>query len=315
MIEAAFHIGDTPITGQLVLAPMSGYNDQPFRRLCREMGAALTYTGLLSAAGIVHGSHRTDRMLRFEGDVPPLVCQIFGRHEDEIVAAARRVAERGKIVALDFNLGCAKPKITSGGSGAAWLRDPASIGRLFSRLTRVLDIPVTGKIRLGWDAASRNHLDVARVLEDNGAALVAVHGRTAEQAYHGAADWDAIAEVKHALTIPVLASGDVKTPADIDRILDHTGCDGVMIGRAAIGHPWIFQRRAEADVPLAERVLVMQRHLRDMIAFHGAYHGARRFRKHLCKYLGNAGLNRSQRRALLLCNDAHELQRGIAGLV
>lgn len=303
----AFHLGSTPISGRLILAPLSGYTDQPFRNLCREMGAALTYTGLLSASGIIYGSKRTDSMLRFADDLPPLVCQIFGSDEDLIVEAARRVVDLGGIAALDFNMGCAEPKVADGGSGAAWLRDPARIGRLFARLTRALPLPVTGKIRLGWDDASRNYLEVARVLEDNGAALVAVHGRTAEQAYRGAADWDAIAEVKRALSIPVLASGDVKTPADIDRLLAHTGCDGVLIGRAAIGHPWIFQRRAEAEVPLAERLAVMRRHLCAMLAFDGEYHGVQRFRKHLCQYFTGAGVSRKLRRALLLSNDAHEL--------
>ncbi len=299
----AFFIRDLPIHGNLILAPLSGYNDQPFRRLCREFGAALVYTGLLSASAILYGSQRSDEMLRFHPDEHPLACQLFGSAEDVLETAARSVETLG-IDVLDFNIGCAEPKIVKGGYGAALLKNPATIGRIMTRLVRAVRVPVTGKIRLGWDAASRNYREVARILEDSGAAMIAVHGRTAEQGYLGVADWDAIAEVKHVVRVPVLANGDVKCAADIDRIQAHTGCDGVMIGRAAIGNPWIFQRRDLPDIPLAERVPVIIRHLRWMLEFHGVEQGIMRLRKHLRRYLTSTDITRQQRREFLECDDA-----------
>ncbi len=297
-----FFIRDLPIHGPLILAPLSGYNDQPFRRLCLEFGAALVYTGLLSASAILYGSQRSDEMLRFHADEHPLACQLFGNDEAILEKAARAVEALG-IDVLDFNMGCAEPKIVKGGHGAALLKNPAQIGRIMERLVRTVRVPVTGKIRLGWDAGSRNYLEVARILEDSGAAMIAVHGRTAEQQYTGLADWDAIAEVEQAVRIPVIASGDVKCTADIPRIQAHTGCDGVMIGRAAIGNPWIFQRRDLPDVLWEERKPVIMEHLRRMVDFHGEVQGHRRFRKHLRRYLTNTDVSRQQRRAFLRCED------------
>ncbi|MBN2391922.1 MAG: tRNA dihydrouridine synthase DusB [Anaerolineae bacterium] len=297
-----FFIRDVPIHGSLILAPLSGYNDQPFRRLCLEFGASLVYTGLLSASAILYGSQRSEEMLRFHPDEHPLACQLFGS-DVAILEKAARTVEALNIDVLDFNMGYAEPKIIKGGHGAALLKDPARIGRIMTRLVNTVRVPVTGKIRLGWDAGSRNYLEVAHTLEDSGAAMIAVHGRTADQQYTGLADWDAVAEIKQAVHIPVLASGDVKCAADIPRIQAHTGCDGVMIGRAAIGNPWIFQRRDLPDVPPAERVPIILEHLRRMVDFHGEVQGHRRFRKHLRRYLTSTNMRRQQRRAFLHCED------------
>ncbi len=314
MPDPHFYIRDLPIDGSLVLAPMSGYNDQPFRLLCREFGAALIYTGLLASKAMVQNSQRTFDLMRFHPDEQPVVGQIFGSEIAALEVSARMVEEAG-FAAVDVNLGCADPKITKSGSGAALLKDPAAIGRIFARLSSVLSIPLTGKIRLGWDDESRNYLDVARALEENGAALIAVHGRTAEQGYHGVADWDAIAAVKQAAHIPVLASGDVTCVTDIARIQLHTGCDAVMIGRASIGNPWIFRWRERASVLLSERMPVMVRHLQAMVEFHGEYHGVCRFRKHLRGYLRDSGVPRLQRQKLLACNHFEPLLALIQSLV
>ncbi|MBN2001799.1 MAG: tRNA dihydrouridine synthase DusB [Anaerolineae bacterium] len=313
MLKPHFYIRDVPIDGSLVLAPMSGYNDQPFRRLCRKFGAALIYTGLLASKAMVQNSPRTLDMMRFHPDEQPLVGQIFGSEIESLETAARMVETAG-FAAVDVNLGCADPKITKSGSGAALLRNPVAIGRIFARLSAVLSIPLTGKIRLGWDTESRNYLEVARALEENGAALIAVHGRTAEQGYRGVADWDAIATVKQAAHIPVLASGDVTCVADIARIQVHTGCDAVMIGRASIGHPWIFQWRERAEIPLAERVPVILEHLQAMVEFHGEHHGMCRFRKHLRGYLRDSGVPRVHRQKLLACNHYESLLASVRSL-
>jgi len=309
-----FSIGDLPIYGELVLAPLSGFNDQPFRRLCQAFGAALTYTGLLAAKAILHGSYqygnrRTDEMLRLHPEEHPLVCQLFGSDAEVLEAAAQKILPLNMDV-IDVNMGCAKYKVIKGGAGSALLREPAKMGRIMRLLNQTLPLPVTAKIRLGWDEEDKRnclYLDLARVLEDNGAAMVAVHGRTAKQGYLGTADWDAIAAIKQTLHVPVLASGDVKCVADIQRIKEHTGCDAVMIGRAAIGNPWIFQRRDRDDVPWAERLPVVLQHLENMLTFHGPTHGVHRFRKHLHGYLRRSGLPRWYRSQMLVCNDADAL--------
>jgi tRNA-dihydrouridine synthase B len=312
----AFYAGDVAIRGRVVLAPMSGYNDQPFRRLCRRFGASLVYTGLLSSPAIVHGpgrwgARRTAEMLRLHPEESPLVVQLFGGMEAVLVEAARRI-EPLAMDLLDINLGCAKPKVTGSGAGAALMRDPDEVGRIFAGLSAALHTPVSGKIRLGWDDNSLTYLEVAQAMEDNGAVLIAVHGRMAEQAYTGSANWDAIAEVKRTVQVPVLASGDVKRVADISRILEATGCEGVMIGRAAIGNPWIFAGRDRDAVPWVERLPVVLEHLAMMLDFHGDYHGVHRFQKHLRAYLQSSGISRQVRARITRCLDAAQLQEMLA---
>ena len=276
----------------------------------------MVYTGLLSASAILYSSRRSQEMLRFHPDERPLACQLFGSDADLLEAAARAVEPLG-IDVLDLNMGCAEPKIVKGGHGVALMKDPVKIGRIFTRLVNAVQVPVTGKIRLGWDADSRNYLEIVRILEESGATMIAVHGRTADQGYAGIADWDAIAEIKQAVRVPVLASGDVKCAADIARIKAHTGCDAVLIGREAIGNPWIFRQRDLPDVPLAERAPVMIRHLRWMVEFHGEYHGIQRLRKHLRRYLSSTPLDRRDRRKFLQCDSEEalvELLESVAGV-
>jgi tRNA-dihydrouridine synthase B len=310
--SVAFYAGHVAVHGRVALAPMSGYNDQPFRRLCRRFGASLVYTGLLSSSAIVYGpepwgAKRTAEMLRLHPEEAPLAIQLFGSDEAIIVEAARRIQPLNAAL-LDLNAGCAKPKVTSSGAGAALMRDPARVGRIFAGLSRALQTPVSGKIRLGWDAESRNYLEVAQAMADNGAVLVAVHGRTADEAFRGSADWAAIARVKRHLTIPVLASGDVKRVADIERILDATGCDGVMIGRAAIGNPWIFAGRDRDTIPWDERLPLILEHLPMMLDFHGDYQGVQRFRKHLRAYLQSSRIPRQMRVRMTQCHDPDRLK-------
>ncbi len=199
------------------------------------------------------------------------------------MACAQKIERLGPGI-IDLNMGCSVSGVSGRGAGAGLLREPQKIGRIFNRMSKAVRVPVTGKIRLGWDAKSRNYIEVARILEDNGASLIAVHGRTKEQAYKGTADWDAIAEVKQAVKIPVIGNGDVKTVADIARIKAHTGCDGVMIGRAAIGNPWIFQRKDRSQVTVEDVIALLKRHLRAMIEYYGD-HGLILFRKHAVKYM------------------------------
>lgn len=213
-----------------------------------------------------------------------MTIQIYGHDPDRLAQAAARVEELQPDI-VDLNMGCYVKDIAERGAGSGMLRFPERIAQYFSRVSRELRVPVTGKIRLGWDDETRNYLTTAKILEDNGASLVAVHARTKAQAYHGNADWDAIAEIKQTVKIPVIGNGDVKTVADISRMKNYTGCDGVMIGRGAIGNPWIFSRRDRDEVSLQERVELLRRHLALNLEFYGERGGLILFRKHAARYI------------------------------
>ena len=302
-LQPAFFVRDVPVYGDLILSPMAGYSDMPYRLICREHGSAMSYTEFVPAEAVLHGNHKTLRMLRFDPGERPVVFQFFGSDEAALEAAARRLEALGADI-VDLNMGCSVSNVAGRGAGAGLLRDPIKIGRIFRRLTQAVSIPVTGKIRLGWDDASRNSREVARVLEDNGASLIAVHGRTKAQAYGGQADWDAIAEVKQAVKIPVVGNGDVRAVADIERMQRHTGCDAVMIGRAAIGNPWIFRRRDREQVDLADQVDLVRRHLALMLDFYGRERGLILFRKHVVKYVKGVPGTADLHQRLMACQEA-----------
>jgi nifR3 family TIM-barrel protein len=248
------------------------------------LGSALSYSEFINAIDILNGYPYLEEHLFFTEQERPVVFQIFDDDPDRLVKAAHRLRQRQPDI-IDVNMGCSARCVSGRGAGAGLLRNPDKIARIFATLTRELDIPITGKIRLGWDADNRNYLQIARIIEDNGGALIAVHARTREQGYTGDVDWDAIGEIKQSVHIPVLGNGDVKTVADIERIKARTGCDGVMIGRAAIGNPWIFSRMEREEVPSALVRETMHRHLEANIAFYGVDRGLTLFRKHLKRYL------------------------------
>jgi nifR3 family TIM-barrel protein len=283
---------------------MDGFSDMPFRVITREYGGAMSYTEFAACEGILREAKPVLRQLDFDPiEKPQMSFQIFDASEDRIVEAAKYIEDlhlrddpRGGIV--DLNMGCSVSGVSGRGAGAGLLRDPAKIGRIFNRLSKTLKIPVTGKIRLGWDATTRNYREVAKVLEDNGASLVAVHGRTKEQAYRGVADWSAIAEVKQTVKIPVIGNGDVKCVADIERIKRQTGCDAVMIGRAAIGNPWIFARKDRHEVSLPDVIALLRRHLNVMLSYYGP-RGLILFRKHAVRYITGVHGAASLRHALV----------------
>ncbi|MCX7839944.1 MAG: tRNA dihydrouridine synthase DusB [Anaerolineae bacterium] len=307
-----FFVREIPIYGDVILAPMDGYSDAPFRALCVEFGSAMSYTEFISAESLLHPAVPdaiTQRKLRFDARERVRVVQIYGHDEDKIVQAAQKLQDQQALDILDLNMGCSVRDIAARGAGAGMLREPAKIARIVARLTRVLRVPVTAKIRLGWDERTRNYLEIARILEENGAALIAVHARTKAQGYGGVADWSAIAEIKQAVKIPVLGNGDVKTVADIARIKSQTGCDGVMIGRAAIGNPWIFARQERARIAPREWLAVVKRHLAEHLEFYGATRGLILFRKHAYRYVQGEPGAAALRHALMLCNDVREFER------
>ena len=305
-----FCVRDVPVCGDLILAPMAGFSDLPFRMICRECGSAMSYTEFASVEGILWDSKRTRLILAYREVERPVTFQIFGVDEEALVKSAQIVEAWGPDI-IDINLGCSTPKISGRGAGAGLLRDPAKIGRIFSRLSHTLRVPVTAKIRLGWDDRSRNHVEVAHILEDNGAALIAVHGRTRQQNYSHPADWDAIAEVKQAVRVPVIGNGDVRCVADIERMKRQTGCDGVMIGQGAMGHPWIFQRRDFDDVPFAEKAAMVRRHLAAMVELYGEEKGVVLFRKHAVRYVRGVRDSAQVRRQLLTGDTAAEVLQAL----
>jgi len=267
-----------------VLAPMSGFSDLPYRSLCRRMGSALSYTEFVSAKEVIHSrSRHWQKAFAFYEWERPVVMQIFEADEDSLVEAAVKLEELKPDV-IDLNMGCSIQRVANRGAGAGLLRDPAKVARIFARMTRAVSCPISGKIRLGWDCRSLNFLDVVRAMQDNGAAMVAVHARTREQGYSGEADWQAIASVVDAARIPVIGNGDVQSVAGIEEMKRKTGCSAVMIGRGAIGNPWLFQKRERRLVPIDEKIQLILEHFAAMAAFYGAELAAILMRKHLSRY-------------------------------
>ena len=275
----------------LVLAPMAGITDFPFRRICKEMGAGLVFSEMLSVEALVREHKRTFGMLHTDPSERPVVFQIFGSNPRSMAEAASIVSQ-GEVDFLDINMGCPVPKILKSGAGAALLRDVGLAREIMEAVVEASAIPVTVKVRLGWDDQNLVVRDLARSAEAVGIAAVTVHGRTKAQGFSGKADWSMIKAVKDAVSIPVIGNGDVRSAQDAKRMLEETGCDGVMIGRAIEGNPWIFREAKQyletGIVPpppaLVERQAVMLRHLKDMVRLAGADIGVREMRKHLCWY-------------------------------
>ncbi len=302
----SFRIGSIPVFGDRILAPMDGISDLPYRSLCRRLGSALSYTPFVNALDILSGSDHGLRPLDFLPEERPVVFQIFDSSPERLLEAALRLMPLGPDV-LDVNMGCSVRSVAGRGAGAALLREPSKVGRIIADLTKALPIPVTAKIRLGWDSHNLTYLQVARAVQDGGGSLIAVHARTREQGYGGLADWDAIARLKASVSIPVIGNGDVTRPGEIERMRIHTGCEAVMIGRSAIGNPWIFQKRERSAIPPAEVYQVISEHLRSMLDYYGPQLGLLRFRKHLTRYLRPMSIPAAVTASLLTCDDASAL--------
>ena len=239
------NIGNVRLANPFLLAPLAGVTDAPFRRICGEMGAGLVYSEMVSAKGLWYKDKNTDRLLEILDGEAPVAYQIFG-HEPEIMAEAVHMLNERNHVLLDINMGCPVPKIVRNGEGSALMRDPDLAQRVVETAVSASTKPVTVKIRAGWNDAEKNAVEVARAIEAGGASAVAVHGRTREQFYSGNADWNIIAAVKDAVRIPVIGNGDVTDVTAAYRMMQETGCDFVMIGRGALGNPWIFESLARA---------------------------------------------------------------------
>jgi tRNA-dihydrouridine synthase B len=284
-------IGSHILKNNLIVAPMAGVTDRPFRQLCKSMGAGMAVSEMVSSNSLLWGSEKTRRRANHEGEVDPISVQIAGADPAMMAEAARyNVAQGAQII--DINMGCPAKKICNVMAGSALLQDEPLVGKILDAVVRAVDVPVTLKIRTGWDKQHKNALAVARIAESAGIQALAIHGRTRACAYTGHAEYDTIATVKAAVNIPVIANGDINTPEQARQILDYTGADAVMIGRAAQGRPWIFREishylKTGEHIPLPEvaeihRVLID--HLHDLYEFYGEYSGVRIARKHISWY-------------------------------
>ena len=304
----SFHIGPIPIFGEAVLSPMDGFSDWPFRSLCRELGSAISYTEFVKAEDVLKPPKKIADKLYFEESERPVAIQLYGDDPITMREAALRAQELGPDF-IDINMGCPAKTIANRGAGVGLMRTPLKVARIFQTLTASLEIPVTAKIRLGWDEDCKNYALIARIVEENGGQLLAIHGRTKEQGYGGRADWDAIAEVVSALSIPVIGNGDIKTAADITRMKTHTGCAAVMIGRAAIGNPWIFAGLEREQVSLDQVRTTMLTHLERSLRFYGPEIGLVLFRKHAVRYLTPYRPPKDLRKKLLTSQRPEEFTR------
>lgn len=284
-------IGSVTLDNPIILAPMAGVSDMPFRLLCHEQGAGLVCTEMISAKAIYYQNKNTESLMAIHSDERPVSLQLFGSEPDILAAMARRIADRPFDI-LDLNMGCPVPKVVNNGEGSALLRQPELVRKIVSAVVSAVDKPVTVKIRKGFNDESVNAVEIARIIEDCGAAAVVIHGRTREQYYSGKADWNSIRLVKEAVSIPVIGNGDVDSPEAARKLFEQTGCDGIMVGRAARGNPWLFQRILHylhtgeiKEKPSIEEVKDMiLRHARMQVEEKGAYTGIREMRKHVAWY-------------------------------
>lgn len=309
-------IGNVTLENNLILAPMAGVTDLPFRLLCKEQGAGLLCTEMVSAKAIYFKNKNTRSLMQILPEERPVSPQLFGSEPDLMGLIARQIEEEPFDI-LDINMGCPVPKVVNNGEGSALMKNPKLVGEIVRKVSCSIKKPLTVKIRKGFTGESVNAVEIAKIIEDAGASAVAVHGRTREQYYSGKADWDIIRRVKEAVSIPVIGNGDVDSPESARRLLEETGCDGIMIGRAARGNPWIFGRISsylengamppEPSIPEVRDMIL--RHAQLQIEYKGEYTGMREMRKHVAWYTAGMPHSAAVRRQVNEVETYEQLER------
>lgn len=286
-------IGNFKPDNKVFLAPMAGVTDVVFRTLCKEQGCGLTYSEMVSAKGIMYDNDNTKKLLEINPKEGKVAVQLFGSDPKVLADMAKKLDDNENIGFFDINMGCPAPKIVKNGDGSALMKNPKLIGQIVKSVSSNTKKPLTIKIRKGFDDNCINAVEIAKIVEENGGAGIAIHGRTREQFYSGKADWDIIKKVKESVTIPVIGNGDITSPQKAKEILDYTGCDAIMIGRASQGAPWIFKNVVHylntgelLDKPsINEKIDIAIKHLHMLVQYKGEYIGIREMRKHLGWYI------------------------------
>lgn len=316
-------IGNLILNGYAALAPMAGVADRAFRELCMRFGAGYCVSEMVSSKGIAYNSKKSAELMELSAAEHPCAVQIFGT-EPQTMADAARFALQYQPDVIDINMGCPAPKISGGGSGAALMKDPVICGEIVNAVSKAVDLPVTVKIRAGFDSDHINAVEVAKIVEDNGAAAITVHGRTREQFYAPPVNYDIIRDVKRAVSIPVIGNGDVIDAKSAKHLYDYTGVDYIMVGRGALGNPWIFREinaylgedKLLPKPDLDEKLSVLSRHITDLVKYKGEYVGMREARKHTAYYLKgfkNAAKLRSLAFSMQTLEDLQHLLSEIRG--
>ena len=306
-------IGPYQLDNKLILAPMAGVTDLPFRKLCRDLGAGMAVSEMVSSNSLLWGSDKTKRRAAHDGETDPISVQIMGTDPRLMAEAAKYNVDNGAQI-IDINMGCPAKKVCNVLAGSALLQDEKLVGEILTAVVEAVSTPVTLKIRTGWDQQKRNAVNVARIAEDAGIQSLAIHGRTRADQYRGEAEYDTIAEVKSRISIPVVANGDIKTPEKAKFVLDYTGADAVMIGRAAQGRPWIFREiehyletgeyLPEPDIEEVKNIMLG--HLENLYAFYGEFTGVRVARKHISWYSKGQSHGAAFRQAVCRVNSIDE---------
>ena len=314
-------IGDISFENPFFLAPLAGVTDEAMRIISKRFGASMMYTEMISAKGLYYGDRKSKEMINISGEQRPLGVQLFGS-DPEIMAKAAKIILEYKPDLIDVNMGCPVPKVTKNGEGSALLKDEDKIYRIIKKLVEVSDVPVTAKIRMGYDQQNINAVNVAKAIEAAGGAAVAVHGRTKEQYYQGIANWDIIKEVKDSVNIPVIGNGDVFTREDGLKMLEETGCDFIMVARGALGNPWIFRELIMAyggniNIPIPtieERKEVMLEHLNLTVNLKGERIAVREMRKHIAWYTKGLPNSSAFRNSINQIESAELMKEAIKGI-
>ncbi|MCT4599160.1 MAG: tRNA dihydrouridine synthase DusB [Vallitalea sp.] len=317
-------IGNVELKNNVILAPMAGVTDLPYRLLCKEQGCGLVYTEMVSAKALFYNNKNTELLMRIDERERPVALQLFGKDPQLMANMAMKITETNPLIdIIDINMGCPVPKVVNNGEGSALMKNPKLVGEIVKQVSSAINKPLTIKIRKGFDESSINAVEIAKIAQENGAAAIGVHGRTREQYYTGKADWDIIRKVKEEVSIPVLGNGDVFTPQDAKKLIDETNCDGIMIGRGAQGNPWLFKRIIHyletgellPEPHIEDIVNMINRHIEMLTTFKGEYTAVREMRKHISWYTKGLYNGANIRREINYIESMDELKNKVLELI